>query len=201
MTNRITKLNSNIQETVIKENQTSFALKVEEQKTNYFLDKILDKVIIGDYLKVMKKLSSEFVDRAFIDPPYFLQLPPKKLLRWTGSVLNGMNDQWYMFKYLDDQDNFTKNYLTEIKKLIKPNTTIWIIIWAYHNIYRIGKIILDLRFWILNDVIWFKTNPMPKLLGVRFTNVIKTLLWAVKENKVKNILLIKKLREVFMVVN
>lgn len=162
----------------------SFVVIDDEEKI-YSLDKILNRVILGDCIKVMKRLPSEFADCIFVDPPYFLQLPRgRKLLRWSGSVVNGVNDQWDVFKDFDDYDNFTKNYLTEIKRLMKPNATIWVI-GTYHNIHRIGKIMQDLGFWILNDVIWFKTNPMPNFLGVRFTNATETLLWAVKDKKVK----------------
>ena len=184
MANKIVKLNSDIQNKAIKKDQENFILVDEEQKPTYSLSEVLDKVIIGDCLKVMKKMPAESFDCVFVDPPYFLQLPPKKLLRWTGSVVNGVNDQWDVFKDFDDYDNFTKNYLTEIERLMKPNATIWVI-GTYHNIHRIGKIMLDLGFWILNDVIWFKTNPMPNFLGVRFTNATETLLWAVKDKKVK----------------
>ena len=166
-------------------NREEIAVIIDDESKIYLLDEILDNIILGDCLKVMKKLPAGSFDCIFVDPPYFLQLPPKKLLRWTGSVVNGVNDQWDVFKDFDDYDNFTKNYLTEIKRLMKPNATIWVI-GMYHNIHRIGKIMLDLGFWILNDVIWFKTNPMPNFLGVRFTNATETLLWAVKDKKVKN---------------
>lgn len=181
---KIVKLNSDIKNEVIKKDQKNFVLVDEEQKLTYSLDEVIDKVILGDCLKVMKKLPSESFDLVFVDPPYFLQLPPKKLLRWSGSVVKGVNDQWDVFKDFDEYDNFTINYLTEIKRLMKPNATIWVI-GTYHNIHRVGKIMLDLGFWILNDVIWFKTNPMPNFLGVRFTNATETLLWAVKDKKVK----------------
>lgn len=184
MVNITGKLNLEVLEKAIKKNQESFVLEDKEEKIIYSLSEVLNKVIIGDCLKVMKKLPSKSVDCVFIDPPYFLQLPPKKLLRWTGSVVNGVNDQWDIFKDFDDYDNFTKNYLTEVKRLMKSNATIWVI-GTYHNIHRIGKIMLDLGFWILNDVIWLKTNPMPNFLGVRFTNATETLLWAVKDKKVK----------------
>jgi DNA modification methylase len=122
----------------------------------------------------------------FVDPPYFLQLPAgRKLLRWSGTEVNGVNEQWDVFKDFEDYDNFTKNYLTEVKRLMKPNATIWVI-GMYHNIHRVGKIMQDLGFWILNDVIWFKTNPMTNWLGVRFTNATETLIWAVKDKKIKN---------------
>jgi len=92
MANRTIKLNSDIQEKVIKKKQESFVLTDEEQKTTYFLNEVLNKVVIGDCLKVMKKIPPESFDCIFVDPPYFLQLPPKKLLRWSGSVVNGVND-------------------------------------------------------------------------------------------------------------
>ncbi|MFN7181137.1 MAG: DNA methyltransferase [Planctomycetota bacterium] len=109
----------------------------------------------------------------FFRPPYFLQLSPKKLLRSTRSMVNGVDEQWDVFKGVDEYDNFTKNHQTEIKRLMKSNATIWVI-GTYPNIHRIGKIMLDLGFWILNDVIWFKTNPKLNFLGVSFTNATET---------------------------
>jgi DNA modification methylase len=163
----------------------SFAVKDNPKKDKYNLSEILNKIILGNCLEVMKKMPAECVDMVFVDPPYFLQLPAgRKLLRWSGTEVNGVNEQWDVFKDFEDYDNFTKNYLTEAKRLMKPNATIWII-GMYHNIHRVGKIMQDLGFWILNDVIWFKTNPMPNWLGVRFTNATETLIWAVKDKKVK----------------
>jgi len=145
---------------------------------------IFNKIISGECLETMKKMPPEIADLVFIDPPYFLQLPPKKLLRWTGSQVNGVNETWDIFKDFADYDNFTLNYLKEAQRIMKPTATIWVIA-TYHSIHRIGKIMQDLGFWILNDVIWFKTNPMPNFLGVRFTNATETLIWAVKDKKVK----------------
>lgn len=185
MTNKVAnRVNSNTINKLQLKHQNFSVIHDMPEKSNYSLNEVLDRVILGDCLRVMKKLPAESIDCVFIDPPYFLQLPPKKLLRWTGSVVNGVNDQWDVFKDFDDYDNFTSNYLTEVKKLMKPNATVWII-GTYHNIHRIGKMMLDLGFWILNDVVWFKTNPMPNFLGVRFTNATETLLWAVKDKKVK----------------
>jgi DNA modification methylase len=164
----------------------SFAVKDNPQKDKYNLSEILNKIILGNCLEVMKKMPAKCVDMVFVDPPYFLQLPAgRKLLRWSGTEVNGVNEQWDVFKDFEDYDNFTKNYLTEVKRLMKPNATIWVI-GMYHNIHRVGKIMQDLGFWILNDVIWFKTNPMPNWLGVRFTNATETLIWAVKDKKIKN---------------
>lgn len=164
----------------------SFAVRDNPKKEKYKLSEILNKTIWGDCLEVMKKMPSECIDMVFVDPPYYLQLPRgRKLLRWSGTEVNGVFEQWDVFKDFNDYDNFTRNYLTEIKRLMKPNATIWVI-GMYHNIHRVGKIMQDLGFWILNDVIWLKTNPMPNWLGVRFTNATETLLWAVKDKKVKN---------------
>ena len=195
MTNKPVKSNLKMkQRRVVSKNCKPLVIVDDEQKT-YSLNEILNKVIWGDCLKVMKKIPDECVDCVFVDPPYFLQLPrSKKLLRWNGSVVNGVNDQWDVFKNFDDYDEFTKNYLLEIKRLMKPNATIWVI-GTYHNIHRIGKIMMDLGFWILNDVIWLKTNPMPNFLKVRFTNATETLIWAVKDKKVKNYVFNKEVAE------
>lgn len=160
-------------------------LTIKGDKYNKFdLREIINKVIFGECLESMAKVPSEIADLVFVDPPYFLQLPPKKLLRWTGSQVNGVNESWDIFKDFADYDNFTTKYLTELQRIMKPKATVWII-GTYHNIHRIGKIMQDLGFWVLNDVIWYKTNPMPNFLGVRFTNATETLIWAVKDKKVK----------------
>jgi DNA modification methylase len=175
----------------------SFDVKDNPKKDKYNLSEILNKIILGNCLEVMKKMPAECVDMVFVDPPYFLQLPAgRKLLRWSGTEVNGVNEQWDVFKDFEDYDNFTKNYLTEVKRLMKPNATIWVI-GMYHNIHRVGKIMQDLGFWILNDVIWFKTNPMPNWLGVRLTNATETLIWAVKDKKVKNYTFNKEIARTF----
>jgi len=152
---------------------------------SYSLQEVLNKVILGDALKVLKKLPEESVDMIFMDPPYFLQLPNKKLRRWTVKTeVDAVNDNWDKFGSFEEYDNFIKSILTELKRVMKPNATIWVIA-TYHSIFRIGKIMQDLGFWILNDVHWVKTNPMPNWLGVRFTNATETLIWAVKDKKAK----------------
>jgi len=155
-----------------------------EDYNKFNLKDICNKLIRGECLQTMSKIPSDIVDLVFIDPPYFLQVPPKKLLRWSGSQVNGVNESWDIFKDFTDYDNFTMQYLKETQRIMKQKATIWII-GTYHNIHRIGKIMQDLGFWILNDVIWFKTNPMPNFLGVRFTNATETLIWAVKDKNVK----------------
>ncbi len=157
----------------------------KEKIEKYEVNEIINKVILGDALRVLKKLPSSVVDMVFMVPPYFLQLPSKKLRRWkVKTEVDAVNDDWDKFGSFEEYDNFIKNILTEIKRVMKPNATIWVIA-TYHSIFRIGKIMQDLGFWILNDVHWVKTNPMLNWLGVRFTNATETLIWAVKDKKAK----------------
>jgi len=133
----------------------------------------------------------------FIDPPYFLQLPKKKLRRWDVKTdVEGVFDEWDKFSSFEEYDEFIQAILKEVKRVMKENATIWVI-GTYHNIFRIGKIMQDLGFWILNDVIWAKNNPMPNWLGVRFTNATETLIWAVKDKKVKKYTFNKDLAKQF----
>jgi len=155
------------------------------EKQVYTKEEILNSVILGDALKVLKKFPSEIFDMVFIDPPYFLQLPKKELRRWkVKTIVQGVDDDWDKFSSFEEYDNFIRDLLHEIKRVMKPNATIWVIA-TYHSIFRIGKIMQDLGYWILNDIIWVKTNPMPNWLGVRFTNATETLIWAVKDKNVK----------------
>ena len=122
----------------------------------------------------------------FFDPPYFLQLPKKRILRWkVKTVVEGVGDEWDHFSSFEDYDSLIERVLSQVKRIMKPNATIWCI-GTYHNIFRIGNILQNLGFWILNDVIWLKSNPMPNWLGVRFTNGTETLIWAVKDKSIKD---------------
>ncbi len=160
-------------------------IKDTEEKEKYSIEEIKNKIILGDAVKVLKKIDDEVFDMVFIDPPYFLQLPNKKLIRWTvKTVVEGVNDEWDKFSSFQEYDNFITTLLTDVKRVMKPNATIWVIA-TYHSIFRIGKIMQDLGYWILNDVIWVKTNPMPNWLGVRFTNATETLIWAIKDKNAK----------------
>ena len=151
----------------------------------YPLDKVMDRVIQGDALKVLDKLPAESVDMVFIDPPYFLQLPKKRLRRWNvNSDVDPVDDEWDRFGSFDDYDRFITDLLTKVQRIMKPSATIWVI-GTYHSIFRVGKAMQDMGFWILNDVHWVKTNPMPNWLGVRFTNATETLIWALKDRKAK----------------
>ena len=142
-----------------------------------------NRIINGDSLKELKKIPDETFDIIFADPPYNLQLQ-NSLVRPDRSKVNAVNDKWDQFESFKTYDKFTNEWLSECKRVLKKNGSIWVI-GSYHNIFRVGKIIQDLGFWILNDVIWNKNNPMPNFRGTRFTNAHETLIWASKSKKSK----------------
>lgn len=137
-----------------------------------------DQIIPGECVEVLNSLPEKSVDLIFADPPYNLQLE-NTLWRPNMTQVNGVDDQWDQFDSFETYDVFSRNWLQACKRVLKDTGTIWVI-GSYHNIYRIGKIMQDLGFWILNDVIWIKTNPMPNFRGVRLTNAHETLIWASK---------------------
>ncbi|MGA1847862.1 MAG: DNA-methyltransferase [Thermoplasmatota archaeon] len=142
-------------------------------------------VVQGDSSKLLSELPPDSMDMVFLDPPYYLQLPKKDLIRWNqNNVVVAVRDDWDRFSSFDEYDGFMTSVLKEIKRIMKPSGTLWAIS-TYHSLFRIGKIMQDLGFWILNDVHWVKTNPMPNWLGVRFTNATETLLWSLREKGVK----------------
>ena len=147
------------------------------------MTKFLNKITNGNSLEILKKIPDKTFDLVFADPPYNLQIG-KKLKRPDDSKVNGVNDKWDQFKNFNDYDNFCKLWLTESKRVLKDNGSIWVI-GTYHNIYRLGYHIQNMGFWILNDVIWRKNNPMPNFRGTRFTNAHETLIWASKNKKSK----------------
>ncbi|MFN3598816.1 MAG: DNA-methyltransferase [Aquificaceae bacterium] len=176
---------------------TNLVIIDKEERKRYSLEEIKNKVILGSALEVLLKFPAEVFDMVFIDPPYFLQLPNKELKRWkVKTVVEGVNDSWDKFSSFEEYDNFIQKLFTEVKRVMKPNATLWVIS-TYHSIFRIGKIMQDLGYWILNDVIWIKTNPMPNWLGVRFTNATETLIWAVKDKKVKKYTFNKEYAKLF----
>jgi modification methylase len=144
----------------------------------------LDTIAVGDCIEEMAKLPAECVDLVFADPPYNLQLE-SALSRPDQSLVDGVDDDWDKFASFSDYDNFTKSWLTAVRRLMKKDATIFVI-GSYHNIFRVGAILQDLGFWILNDIIWRKTNPMPNFRGRRFTNAHETLIWATKSASAKN---------------
>ena len=144
-----------------------------------------NKIINSDSLKELKKIPDESIDLIFADPPYNLQLR-NQLTRPDRSKVNAVNDDWDQFESFKIYDEFTVNWLRECKRVLKKNGTIWVI-GSYHNIFRVGAKIQDLGFWILNDVVWNKNNPMPNFRGTRFTNAHETLIWASKNKNSKYI--------------
>jgi len=142
-----------------------------------------NKIINGDSIKELKKIPDENFDLIFADPPYNLQLK-NKLIRPDRSKVSAVNDEWDQFESFKVYDDFTVNWLKECKRVLKKNGSIWVI-GSYHNIFRVGAKIQDLGFWILNDVIWNKNNPMPNFRGTRFTNAHETLIWASKNKSSK----------------
>jgi modification methylase len=127
----------------------------------------------------MSKLPAASVDLVFADPPYNLQLA-SDLKRPDDSHVDAVTDDWDKFASFKDYDDFTRAWLLAAHRVLKPSGTIWVI-GSYHNIYRVGALMQDLGFWILNDVIWRKSNPMPNFRGRRFTNAHETLIWASRE--------------------
>ena len=177
--------------------ENSIVIINNQDKLLYKVKEIRNRIILGDALDVLRKIESGIFDMVFIDPPYFLQLQKKKLKRWNVKTdVEGVFDEWDKFSSFEEYDDFIQSILKEVKRVMKENATIWVI-GTYHNIFRIGKIMQDLGFWILNDVIWIKNNPMPNWLGVRFTNATETLIWAVKDKKVKKYTFNKEMAKQF----
>jgi modification methylase len=139
----------------------------------------LDQLLLGDAVEIMRMLPDASIDCIFADPPYNLQLRGE-LRRPDDSLVDAVDDDWDKFADFAAYDAFTRSWLGECRRLMHKDATIWVI-GSYHNIFRIGSILQDLGFWILNDVIWRKSNPMPNFRGRRFTNAHETLIWAARE--------------------
>ena len=146
-------------------------------------DNFKNKIINGDCLVELKKIPDRTFDLVFADPPYNLQLK-NKLTRPDNSEVNAVDDKWDQFESFKKYDEFTISWLKECKRILKKNGALWVI-GSYHNIFRLGTAIQNLGFWILNDVVWNKNNPMPNFRGTRFTNAHETLIWASKNQKSK----------------
>lgn len=136
----------------------------------------LDSILQGDCVEMMRSLPAASVDMIFADPPYNLQLGGD-LLRPDGSQVDAVDDDWDKFDSLATYDRFTHGWLKEAKRILKPGGSIWVI-GSYHNIFRVGTALQDQGYWILNDIVWRKANPMPNFKGTRFTNAHETLIWA-----------------------
>lgn len=138
-----------------------------------------DQILHGDCTEILASLPAKSVDVVFADPPYNLQLQ-KDLYRPNRTKVAAVNDGWDKFADFEAYDEFTRGWLTGCRRVLKETGTLWVI-GSYHNIYRVGALMQDLGFWILNDIIWIKSNPMPNFRGVRLTNAHETLIWAQKE--------------------
>ncbi|MGT2487667.1 DNA methyltransferase [Methylobacterium oryzae CBMB20] len=137
----------------------------------------LDQVLVGDCIAAMNALPASSVDCVFADPPYNLQLGEAGLLRLDQSRVDAVDDDWDKFATFEAYDAFTRDWLAACRRVMKPNATLWVI-GSYHNIFRVGSALQDLGYWILNDIVWRKANPMPNFRGKRFTNAHETLIWA-----------------------
>ena len=142
------------------------------------IDLPLDQVLVGDCVALLRSLPPASVHAIFADPPYNLQLKGE-LRRPDESVVDGVDDAWDRFADFASYDAFTRAWLTECRRVLRKDGAIWVI-GAYHNVFRLGTALQDLDFWILNDVIWRKANPMPNFRGRRFTNAHETLIWAAR---------------------
>lgn len=143
----------------------------------------LNQIIPGDALEVMKSLPEASLDLIFADPPYNMQIPGN-LWRPDFSRVEGVDDEWDKFENFQAYDRFTESWIRAARRLLKPTGALWAI-GTYHNIYRVGRILQDEGFWIINEIVWEKTNPMPNFMGVRFTNAHETLIWAKKDRDAK----------------
>ena len=137
------------------------------------------RILLGDCVAVMAKLPAACADLVFADPPYNLQLQGD-LKRPDDSRVDAVDNDWDKFASFEAYDDFTRAWLVACRRVMKPQATLWVI-GSYHNIYRVGAIVQDLGFWILNDIVWRKSNPMPNFRGRRFTNAHETLIWAARE--------------------
>ena len=141
----------------------------------------VDTILVGDCIAQMNALPAGSVDLVFADPPYNLQLE-EGLTRPDQSKVDAVDDDWDKFQSFAHYDAFTRAWLAAARRILKPDGAIWVI-GSYHNIFRVGTALQDLDFWMLNDVIWRKANPMPNFRGTRFTNAHETLIWAARDKK------------------
>ena len=143
----------------------------------------LGQILSGDCIEAMRSLPSASIDMIFADPPYNLQLGGD-LARPDGSHVDAVTDHWDKFDSFAAYDQFTREWMAEARRVLKPSGSLWVI-GSYHNIFRVGALMQDMGFWILNDIVWRKANPMPNFKGTRFTNAHETLIWASMGEKAK----------------
>jgi modification methylase len=164
--------------------KTSLKIKTSQpQNIESFSTLPLDTILHGNCIESMNRLPAKSVDMIFADPPYNLQLKGE-LLRPNNSKVDAVTDDWDKFSSFSEYDRFTHEWLKAARRVLKDTGTIWVI-GSYHNIFRVGTALQDIGFWVLNDIIWRKTNPMPNFRGARFTNAHETLIWCSKSEKAK----------------
>ena len=150
----------------------------QSPETREKMQKYLNKILCGDCIEIMRKIPDASVYAVFADSPYNLQLGEKTLYRPEDqTAARAVRDNWDAFESNEQYDEFTRAWMRECKRILKPDGAMWVI-GSYHNIFRVGSILQDMGFWILNDIVWVKTNPMPNFRGTRFTNAHETLIWA-----------------------
>lgn len=147
------------------------------------IEKFVNGIFCADVFKKLSELPSNSVDLIFVDPPYNLQLQ-KELWRPNNTKVDAVDDEWDKFDSFADYDKFTSAWAKECQRVLKNAGTIWTM-GTYHNIFRVGSIMQDVGFWILNEITWIKDNPIPNFKGVRFTNATETLIWAKKSIEAK----------------
>lgn len=150
---------------------------------NYDINTITNTILQGDCIENLRKIPDNSVDMVFADPPYNLQLKGD-LHRPNNSKVDAVDDAWDQFDSFAIYDKFTNEWLNECRRILKKDGTLWVI-GSYHNIFRVGASLQNLGYWLLNDIVWNKTNPMPNFRGRRFTNAHETLIWAAKSEKSK----------------
>ncbi|MEZ5810764.1 MAG: site-specific DNA-methyltransferase [Rhizobiaceae bacterium] len=157
--------------------------RLHDLSPNASSDEWIDTILKGDCIAALERLPEHSVDAIFADPPYNLQLDGD-LHRPDQSKVDAVDDAWDRFESFQAYDAFTRAWMLAARRVLKPEGTIWVI-GSYHNIFRVGTIMQDLGFWILNDVVWRKTNPMPNFRGRRFQNAHETMIWAARDQKTK----------------
>ncbi|QLC21025.1 site-specific DNA-methyltransferase [Parasphingopyxis sp. CP4] len=161
--------------------KTANRRRAKPQKTAVAIE--TDRILEDDCVSAMASLPDACIDMIFADPPYNLQLGGD-LYRPEGSQVDAVDDDWDKFDSFGAYDAFTRAWLKEARRILKPNGTLWVI-GSYHNIFRVGAALQDEGYWILNDIVWRKANPMPNFRGTRFTNAHETMIWASKSEKAK----------------
>jgi len=171
--------------------QTNIVVSIKVDK-GVIIIAINNTIINGDCIEEMKKIPSNSVNLIFADPPYNLQLGGD-LYRPNQTKVDAVDDDWDKFSSFYNYDQFTKDWLEQSQRILDENGAIWVI-GSYHNIFRVGKILQDLGFWILNDIVWIKSNPMPNFKGTRFNNAHETLIWASKSQLSKPVFHYKSMK-------